>query len=268
MAEIGQNPTLGEAAGFYLAYLSPEKKGASQQEVSKFVRWFGREKPFGGLTGADVEDYADGLSLSDAEYLGKLELIRAFLAYAKKQGWSKTNLATHLKSKKGKTKTAPVVRKEAAEVISLTVEGKAKLEAELAGLRDERLHVIEEMRKAAADKDFRENAPLHAARERRGHIEGRITELEAVLKAAVLIDEKQNSGIKVNIGDRVILCEANSEEELCYTLVSPREVNVAQGKISNASPLGQAILGKEQGETVEIQAPVGKLYYRIKRIER
>lgn len=268
MAETGQNTTLGEAAGSYLSDLSSDDKGLSQQEVSKFVRWFGRERTLDGLAPAEVESYAERLSLSDADYLVKLELIRHFLAYAKKKGWSKTNLGVHLKSRKGKTRSSTQARREAQEPIPLTREGYSELEAELAALRDERLKVIDEMRKAAADKDFRENAPLHAARERRGHVEGRIMELEAALKAAVIMDETQKAGLKVNIGDSIVLCEENSEKEVRYTLVSPREVDVAKSKISNASPMGRAILGREAGETVEIQAPVGRLHYRIIRIER
>ena len=158
--------------------------------------------------------------------------------------------------------------KDAPETISLTRQGHAELKAELAALQNERHEVIAEIRRAAADKDFRENVPYHAARERKGHMEGRITELEGILKTAVIINEKQKDSLKVGIGDSVVLCEAGSEEELCCTLVSPKEVDVARGKISNASPLGQAILGREQGETVEIIAPVGRLYYLIKRIER
>lgn len=92
-------------------------------------------------------------------------------------------------------------------------------------------------------------------------------ELEGIMKAAVIIDETQKSSLRVGIGDNVVICEVGSEEELCYTLVSPREVDIARSKISNASPMGQAIIGREQGETVEIEAPVGRLYYRIIRIE-
>ena len=104
MANISQNPGLGEATNYFLSDLPPEKKGASQQEVSKFARWFGRERPFSGLTPAEVESYAEHLSLSDTDYLRKLDLVRAFLVYAKKKGWSKTNLGVHLKSKKTKAK--------------------------------------------------------------------------------------------------------------------------------------------------------------------
>jgi len=267
MTETGQNPSLGEAASLFLADLPPEKSGASQQEVYKFIRWFGRERPFTSLTAAEIDNYAEQASRSDTDYVKKFGQIRTFLVYAKKRGWSKINLATHLKARKGKTKTTPTVRNNLPEAMSLTQDGYAELETELTTLKAARGKAIEEIRRAAADKDFRENAPLEAARERRGRIEGRIIELEGILKTAVIIDGQHDTGLKVAIGDSVVLSDLNSEEEIRYTLVSPREVDPSKGKISSASPIGQAIIGKEPGDTVEIAAPMGKLRYQIQRVE-
>ena len=263
-----QNPGLGEAAGQFLAGLSPAERETSQPEVYKFVRWYGRERPFAGLTAPEVANYAERLSLSDTDYGKKLELIRAFLAYARKAGWSKSNLATHLKAKKTRAGPRPSARQNLPEAIPLTREGYAELETELSVLKNKRPQLIEEMRRAAADKDFRENAPLAAAREQRGHLEGRIRELEETLKAATVIGDNRKSTLKTNIGDSLILCDLASGEELRYIIVSPREVDPTQGKISSASPLGQALTGRGEGETMEITVPAGKLRYRIKRIER
>ncbi len=200
MAEAGQGLNLGEAASRFLADLPPEERGVSQQEIYRFIRWFGRERPFTALTAAEVDNYAERLSQSDTDYVRKLELVRAFLVYAKKKGWTKTNLAAHLKARKVKTKPSPSPGRSSAEAISLTRQGYAELESELAALRSERQKVIDEMRRAAADKDFRENAPLAAARERRGQLEGRIIELEGILKSAVVIDDRQESTLRVGIG--------------------------------------------------------------------
>ena len=262
-----QNLILGEAASRFLANLPPEERGMSQQEIYKFIRWYGGERPFAGLTAPEVANYAEQLSLSDTDYIRKLEVIRAFLIHTKKEGWIKSNLATHLKAKKGKTKLQASSKRGLPPTISLTQQGYAELEAELAALKDKRPQAIDEMRRAAADKDFRENAPLEAARERRGHLEGRIRELEETLKSAVVIDEKRKDTLKVSIGDSVILCDLASGEELPYTLVSPREVDPTKGKISIASPIGEAIIGQVQGEVVEVTAPAGKLRYQIKQIE-
>jgi len=261
-----QSLSLGEAASQFLVSLPLRAREVSQQEVFRFARWYGWERPFAELTAPNVANYAERLSLSDADYTKKLELIRAFLVYAKKEGWSKTNLAVHLRPKKVKpSQISP--RRGLPEAISLTKQGYAELEAELAALKDKRPQAIEEMRKAAADKDFRENAPLGAAREQRGYLEGRIKELEETLKSAAIIDDKQGGTSKVGVGDSIILLDLASGVELRYMLVSPKEVDLAKAKISSASPIGKAVIGRGQGEVVEVTAPAGKLRYQIKQIE-
>jgi transcription elongation factor GreA len=268
MDSTGQSPNLSEAASSFLASLPAEKGEKSQQAVYGFVRWYGGKRSLSLLTAHEVENYAGRLSSSQANYLTNVEQVRAFLAYARKQGWSKTNLAAHLKTRKSKAKLPSPAGRRQATSSPLTRQGYAKLEAEIAGLKNRRLEVIEEMRLAAADKDFRENAPLDAAREERGHLEGRIMELEATLKSATIIDETKKTGLKVSVGASVILIDPASGEELRYTVVSPREVDPVRGMISSHSPIGKAIIGCAQGETVEITAPLGKLCYQIKQIER
>jgi len=267
MNDTNQNLNLGEATARFLAVLGPEERAAIQPEVHKFVRWFSAERPVSGLTAAEVDNYVERLSLSDADYTKRLEMIRAFLLYARKEGWSKTNLAVHLKPRKGKAKAQPAPKRNVPEAVHLTRQGHTELQAELAELKNQRLHLIEEIRKAAADKDFRENAPLHAAREQRSHIEGRILDIEATLKRAVIIDDKPVNSLKLGIGHSVVLRDLDSGEEVRYTLVSPREVDLAKGRISSVSPIGQAVTGKGQGEIVEVAAPAGKLRYQVKQIE-
>lgn len=267
MDSPSQNPNLSEAASQFLASLPAEAGEKSQQAVYGFVRWYGGNRSLAGLTAHEVENYAARLPAAQANYLTSIEQVRAFLAYAKKRGWSKTNLATHLKTKKAKAKLPSPARRRAAST-PLTRQGYAQLEAEITALKERRLEVIEEIRRAAADKDFRENAPLDAAREEKGHLEGRIMELEETLKSATIIDETKRAGLKVSLGDSVILVEPASGEELRYTLVSPREVDPVKGRISNNSPIGKAVIGCAQGETVEITAPLGKICYQIKQIDR
>jgi len=262
-----QTLSLGEAASHFLAKLSSGKRGASQQEVYRFVRWYGWERPFAGLTAPEVANYAEQLALSDTDYIKKLELIRAFLVYAKKEGWTNTSLATHLRIRKGKTPLRSSPKRGALETTPLTRQGYAELEAELAALKTKRPEAIDEVRRAAADKDFRENAPLEAARQQHGQLEGRIRELEGTLRSATVIDEEKKVTPKVGIGDSVILRDLTSGEELRYTLVSPREVDPTKGKISSVSPIGKAIIGQSQGKVIEVTAPAGKLRYQIKQIE-
>ena len=263
-----QTLNLNEAAGHFLASLAPEEKNMSQQEIYKFVRWFGWERPLTALTPPEVANYAERLSLSDTNYIKKFELIRAFLTYASKKGWCKNNLATHFKTRLSKAKLPVSTRQGLFGTTPLTRQGYAELEAELVILKERRSQVIEEIGGAAADKDFVENAPLDAAREERGHLEGRIKELEETLKSAVIMDEEQKVTRKANIGDSILLCEVASNEELRYMIVSPREADPIKGKISSASPIGKAVVGRTEDEVIEVAAPAGKILYRIKKIER
>ena len=263
-----ESPGLGEAASRFLTQLPAEEKGTSQQEIHKFVRWYGWERTFAGLNAPEVANYAERLSQSDTDYVRKLEMIRAFLAYAKKEGWSKDNLAIHLKTRKSKTRSGSSARRGRTEPVSLTRQGLEELQAELATLRDKSHRLRDDMRRAAADKDFSENAPLDAAKEQRGQIEGRIMELEEILNSSVIIDEKRQVATRADIGDTIVLKDLTSGEELRYMLVSPREVDPAKGRISAASPIGRAAIGRSQGDTVEVTVPAGRLRYQIMRIER
>lgn len=268
MNSTGSNLSIGEAANYFLAGLPSGDREVNQQEIFRFARWFGWERSVAGLTAPEVANYAERLSLSDIDYARKLELVRAFLIYTKKEGWIKGNLVTHLKTKKGKAKMSPSARPGLPETHTLTRQGYTELEMELAALKEKRPQIIEEIRRAAADKDFRENAPLQAAKEQHGHLEGRIRELEEALKSATIIDEKQEPALQVSTGDHIILRDLTSGEELHYTIVSPREVDPSQGKISSASPIGKAVIGRSVGKVVEVEAPVGMLRYEIKQVER
>lgn len=263
-----RSPSLGEAVAQFLAKLPPKERETSQPEVYKFARWYGWESPFSRLAGPAVASYAEQLSVSDTDYAGKLVLVRAFLAYAKKAGWSKTNLAVHLKTKKGKTGPQGAGRRGQPEAVTLSRQKYDELVAELEGLKKRSQELIVSMQLAAADKDFRENAPLHAAREERGHVEGQIKELEEAIKAATIIGDTKKPAVKSGVGDNILLSDLGSGEELRYKIVDPREVDPLKGKISIASPLGKALIGRSDGDIVEITAPAGKLRYQIKHIER
>jgi transcription elongation factor GreA len=264
----GHNLSLGEAAARYLAKLSPKDREASQPEVFKFARWCGWDRTLAGLKAPSVASYAEQLSLSDTDYARKTEMLRAFLSHAKKAGWSPTNLSTHLKSKKAKAAPRTAARKGLPEPVYLTRQKYDEIQAELEKLHARRQVLIEDTRRAAADKDFRENAPLAAAREERGHVEGQIKELEGAIKAAQIIGDKKGPSLKTGVGDRIVLGDLSSGEEICYMIVDPREVDPTRGKISIASPLGKALIGRRCGDIAEITVRAGKLRYEIRRIER
>jgi len=263
-------PTLGEAVTLYLGKLTVRTREDSQTEVYKFARWCGWDKSFAQLAGPAVAGYGETIHVSDLDYEKKFNTIRGFLAHAKKAGWSQTNLSTHLKSKKGKSGPASknAGKPNQPEAIPLTQQRFDEMQAELETLKKRSTGLMGEIQRAAADKDFRENAPLHAAREERGHVDGRIKELEHAIKYASIIPENKGHSSKTTIGDCILVCDLSCNEECQYTIVDPREVNVAKGKISIASPLGKALLGRSDGDTIEITVPVGKLRYQIKKIVR
>jgi transcription elongation factor GreA len=260
-----QDPTLWEVASRYLAGLSAEDRQESQPELHKFVRWYGTDRRLGELRGHDVAAYAEsfGSSTSDGR---RLKPVRSFLAFAKKAGLTSDNLATHLRIRKGSAASAPA-RTAPAQEVHLTVEGRAALEAELETLRAKRPRIAEELRLAMADKDFRENAPLDAARDAQAHVEGRIRELEATLQHAVVIDSDTSQRLKAKLGGTLVLANVGSGTQVRYTLVGPNEANPAQGKISIASPVGRALVDRKVGDEVEVAAPAGTLRFRIESIE-
>ena len=251
------NSPLAEVAADFLLDLAPQDKGKAQIEVYKFIRWLGLNRKVNELSPVDIASYAEQITPSATKP------VKSFLTYIRKKGFTKVNLATHLRAKK----TSKVVAswQNSQEQATLTTQGYAKLEAELANLKSQRSNVIEELQKAAADKDFRENAPLEASREQKAHLEGRIQEIESTLRLARIVDAKQST-LKIKMGDTVMLCDLSSGEEIRYTLVDPRETNPAKGKLSIASPVGKALLDKEKGQAIEVTAPAGIFNYRIKDI--
>jgi transcription elongation factor GreA len=263
-----RSPGLREAVAQYCAKLPPKEREASQPEVYKFARWYGWERPFSELAPPHIASYAEQLDVSATDYERKFEVLRAFFAHAKKAGWSRTNLGVHLKTRKGKAATAAGARRAPLPAAALSRQRYEELVAELDGLKNKSRELIKSIQLAAADKDFRENAPLDAAREERGHVEGRIKELEETIKAATIIGDTKSPAVKSGVGDTILLSDLASGEELRYKIVDPREVDPLKGKISIASPLGKALFGRSDGDTIEITVPAGRLRYQIKRIER
>jgi transcription elongation factor GreA len=151
--------------------------------------------------------------------------------------------------------------------VALTPEDYVQLKSQLAALEEERGRIAEELRRAAADKDFRENAPLQAAREHRDQVEAQIRQLQATISTGVVVEEKPAEESAVRLRSKVTLCDIASGKKLTYTLVTKNEANPAKNKISIVSPLGKALLNQRQGNVVKVIAPAGELCYQIEQIE-
>lgn len=150
----------------------------------------------------------------------------------------------------------------------LSQEGFDKLEAELKDLKTRgRREVADDIAEARAKGDLSENAEYDAAKEAQGHLEDRITKLEDILANARVVDASELDLSKVRILTTVTILNKKVGKEMKYTLVSANEADFKQNKISVDSPIGKALLGKEVGETVEVEVPAGKLELEIKKIE-
>ena len=148
----------------------------------------------------------------------------------------------------------------------LTREGKRKLEEELAYLETtRRKELAERLHVAVKQGDLSENADYIQAKEEQGFLEGRIRTIQAMLRNVVLIEEQ--SGGEVRLGSRVTVAEDGSDEHELFMLVGAAEANPLEGRISNVSPLGQALLGRHIGDVVTVQAPRGEVVFRIVAIE-
>jgi transcription elongation factor GreA len=148
----------------------------------------------------------------------------------------------------------------------LTPEGKLKLESELEWLLNTRRpEVAERIRQAKEEGDLRENAEYDDAKREQGFLEGRIKELEYLLKNAQLITN--TGGSVVSLGSTVTIVEDGYEEEETYTVVGATEADPKAGRISNESPLGKTLLGKKKGAKVKVDTPGGLTTFKILKVQ-
>ena len=151
----------------------------------------------------------------------------------------------------------------------MTVAGAEKLRNELHDLKSvARPQVIEAIATARAHGDLKENAEYHAAREQQSFIEGRIREIESKLAGAQIINIKdmENTG-KVIFAATVKLVNLDNDKEVVYQIVGDEEANLKEGKISISSPIARALIGKTQGDVVDVKAPSGVISYEIDSVE-
>ncbi|MDD2511193.1 MAG: transcription elongation factor GreA [Syntrophomonas sp.] len=157
---------------------------------------------------------------------------------------------------------------EEKEVV-LTKEGLEKLENELEHLKSvKREEVAERIKQAIAFGDITENSEYEDAKNEQAFVEGRIISLEKTLKKARLMEDEDIRTDVVSLGSRVTLKEMKSGREVKVTLVSSVESKLKDGKISDESPVGKAIMGKKVKSTVSVEAPAGTIKYKIMKVEK
>jgi transcription elongation factor GreA len=154
-----------------------------------------------------------------------------------------------------------------SEQTFLTQEGKIALQRELEQLVTvQRPELALKLAEAVAQGDLKENADYHDAKEKQAFLEGRIHYLENVLRSATIVDNDK-AGDTVVVGRRVTIVEEGYDEEETYTIVGAAEANPGENKISNASPVGAALLGRKKGEKVRVKTPAGEVVFKIKSIQ-
>lgn len=151
----------------------------------------------------------------------------------------------------------------------LTYAGLKNLEDELENLKVvKRKEVAAKIREAREQGDLSENAEYDAAKDEQRDIEARIEELEKILKNAEVVVEDEVNLDKINVGCTVVVYDEEFEEEMEFSIVGSTEANSLQGKISNESPVGKALIGRKVGDTVMVETQVGEIAYKVLKIDR
>ncbi|WP_419906165.1 transcription elongation factor GreA [Hoeflea sp.] len=150
------------------------------------------------------------------------------------------------------------------EKVPMTQSGFGKLNEELRWRQqEERPRIIEAIAEARAHGDLSENAEYHAAKEAQSHNEGRIAELEDLTARAEVIDLSKMSGDTIKFGATVKLVDEDTDEEKTYQIVGDQEADVREGRISLSSPIARALISKQVGDSIEVNAPGGAKAYEI-----
>ena len=268
---IDPTPRISEALAHFEASKKAKKTAKEgYQELRRFIRWSG-DREVGRFTPHDMEQYAREVGQSGADSAQqRLQPVKAFVDYWRDQGWISIRLATHLRPPRSKTgggarNSASRPAKQAEEGRTyLSQEGYDRLLQQVEDLKAERIDVTEEIRRAMADKDFRENAPLDAAKDRQGRIETQIRELEASIANAQILQEGGDGVLtRSTVGARMKVKNKETGDVVEYTLVDAREADVSSRRISIQSPVGQALLDHAIGEEVIIPTPKGTLTYIV-----
>ncbi len=150
------------------------------------------------------------------------------------------------------------------EKVPITKTGYDALNAELKTKKSiERPAIIKAIAEAREHGDLSENAEYHTAKDRQGFIEGRIKELESLISRADVIDPAKMSGTTIRFGATVELIDENTDQERTYQIVGEPEADINAGRLNMRSPLARALIGKEEGDSIEVAAPGGARSYEV-----
>lgn len=268
LSETQHPKTLAEALQEYLDTLAPEVHNTHGVYVRRCVEAVGPDLEVTALTGARVELYAEAaIQPSDPAANERAMALKSWFQFLKKRNYTDKNYGVHIRVRKTAGRNGSrrqQVRVEEAP-IEMTADGIAALRRELAELEAKRPDLERAIAHAREDKDFRENAPLDAAREALAFNESRRREIENTLKRAVAAAGGAHDVSRIGSVVRVSRLDTGRTET--YQLVGAREANAAQRKISVESPVGRQLLGRRPGDEVTVEVPSGVLQFRIESVE-
>ena len=275
MVDAGTEITVWTVQTAVNAYFDANAKKIDQAHrvaVSRFVSWAGPERTLTEISAHEMTLFQDAQGQNVADLPQRLLPVKAFFAHAKKKAWTDTNMGVHLRVKKTvrpqkETTKGAAVQIGDAEAVEMTAAGLTAARSDLDRLKAERPKIVRAITDAAADKDFRENAPLDAARDQQAHLESQIRELEHQVAHAVVVDRDEKPAGIAHLGSTATVTNLVSSQTVRYTLVGQNEVDAAAGRISAASPVGQALVGHGPGDEVEVTAPSGAIRFRIEAVE-
>jgi len=276
--------TLIKSVNLYTNRMRKSRKETIKNDLSSFIQWLTislENKSYDENSNLEninlniiepffIEQYVKitNLKHSNQNASKKLTVARDYLNYIHTEGFTESNLGNHIRNKKGRRSGSVSLKSKVHEgdFIEISKEYHDSLEKELNVKYKEREDVVVDINKAAADKDFRENAPLEAAREKQGLIESQIKTIEETLRKSVIFNTKRsNKKNKIaQIGSKVTLEKENKRTKI--NLVASPEADVNLSKISLESPLGKALLGKGENDHVTISAPAGEIKYKIVKV--
>jgi len=281
-----------KAVNLYTNRMRKSRKESIKSDLSSFIQWLFEclePKSYNEDLDMDkinlnliepsfIEQYVQMTNVKHSNFNAskKLTVARDFLGFLhnpdsndEKIKFTDTNLSNHIRNKKGRRTGSLSLKSRLHEedVIEISQEYHDNLISDLAIRFKEREDVVVDINKAAADKDFRENAPLEAAREKQGLIESQIKTIEETLRKSAIINTKKNSKTNkiAKIGSKVTMLQ-NSKTRVKISLVASPEADVNTSKISVESPIGMALVGKTENEEVIVSAPAGSVNYKIVKI--
>ena len=263
-----QAPTLEAAAAAYLERQGSKLDRPARAAIARFVSWSGPQRVITDLRAHNMTQYMDAQGQDRLDLAEQLAPVKAFLSFAKKRSWTDSNLGVHLRVKKTQARAPASGPAAPREAVAMTAEGLAAAKQSLEELLAQRPEHRAAIADARADKDYRENAPLDAAREAQAQLDSRIRVLEAQIAHAVVADRSAAADDgKARLWSVVGATNLVSGRAVQYTLVSQNEADAAGGKISIASPVGRALMGTGVGDEVAVAAPAGTVRFRIDSIE-